>query len=110
MADIRILIAEDEAIPRMGLREMLQDQGYIVVGEAADGQTAVELARELKPDLVVMDIMMPELDGIAASHILSAERLAPVLLVTAYSDHELIERAADAGVFAYVSKPFTELQ
>jgi len=104
----RILIAEDEAIPRMGLRELLEDQGYEVIGEAADGRTAVELARQLHPDLVVMDIMMPELDGIAASRILSEERLAPVLLVTAYNDRELIERAKDAGVFAYVAKPFTE--
>src|SRR3954447_23310491 len=110
MAAIRIMIAEDEAIPRMGLREMLQDQGYSVVGEAADGQTAVELARTLKPDLVIMDIMMPGLDGINASEILSAERLAPVLLVTAYNDRELVERAKDAGVFAYVTKPFTEHQ
>jgi len=110
MAAIRIMIAEDEAIPRMGLREMLQDQGYAVVGEAADGQTAVELARTLKPDLVIMDIMMPGLDGINASEILSTERLAPVLLVTAYNDRELVERAKDAGVFAYVTKPFTEHQ
>jgi two-component system, response regulator PdtaR len=110
MATVRIMIAEDEAIPRMGLREMLQDQGYTVVGEAADGQTAVDLARTLKPDLVIMDIMMPGLDGINASSILSAERLAPVLLVTAYNDRELVERAKDAGVFAYVTKPFTEQQ
>jgi two-component system, response regulator PdtaR len=110
MADIRIVIAEDEAIPRMGLREMLQDQGYVVVGEAADGRTAVELARQLIPDLVIMDIMMPEMDGIAASQLLSAERIAPVLLVTAYNDRELVERAKDAGVFAYVGKPFTEHQ
>src|SRR5437588_2493736 len=94
----------------MGLREMLQEQGYEVVGEAADGQVAIELARRLRPDVVVMDIMMPDLDGIAASRILSEERLAPVLLVTAYSDRELVERAKDAGVFSYVPKPFTEQQ
>ncbi|MBM2810551.1 MAG: response regulator receiver [Chloroflexi bacterium] len=110
MVMTRILIAEDEAIPRMGLREMLQDQGYQVVGEAADGKTAVDLARSLRPDLVVMDIMMPEMDGIAASRLLSEERLAPVLLVTAYNDRELVERAKEAGVFSYVSKPFTEQQ
>lgn len=110
MSPTRVVIAEDEAIPRMGLRELLEDQGYMVVGEAADGRTAVDLARQLKPDLVVMDIMMPELDGIAASRILCEERVAPVLLVTAYSDRELVERAREAGVFAYVAKPFTELQ
>jgi response regulator NasT len=110
MTDVHILIAEDEAIPRMGLREMLQDQGYVVVGEASEGKTAVELARQLKPDLVIMDIMMPEMDGIAASQLLSAERIAPVLLVTAYNDRELVERAKDAGVFSYVTKPFTEHQ
>ena len=110
MAAARILIAEDEAIPRMGLREMLREQGYHVVGEAADGEAAVELARQLQPDVVVMDIMMPRLDGIAASRILTEERLAPVLLVTAYNDRELVERAKDAGVFAYVAKPFTEAQ
>src|SRR3954468_20923600 len=95
----RIVIAEDEAIPRVGLRHMLQSRGYEVVGEAANGQEAVDLARELLPDLVVMDIMMPELDGIAASRILSEERIAPVLLVTAYTDRELVERAKEAGVF-----------
>jgi response regulator NasT len=106
----RVVIAEDEAIPRMGLRQMLQDQGYVVVGEAADGRTAVDLARQLKPDLVVMDIKMPELDGIEASRILSTERVAPVLLVTAFPDHDLADRASEAGVFAYVSKPYTEQQ
>src|SRR5437899_2830437 len=110
MAGARVLIAEDEAVPRMGLREMLTEQGYLVVGEAADGQTAVDLARELRPDIVVMDIKMPGLDGIAASQILTEERLAPVLLVTAYNDMELVERAKEAGVFAYVAKPYTEAQ
>ena len=94
----------------MWLREMLQEQGYVVIGEAADGQAAVELARRLRPDIVVMDVMMPELDGISASRILTEERLAPVLLVTAYNDRDLVERAKDAGVFSYVAKPFTELQ
>jgi response regulator NasT len=94
----------------MGLREMLEDQGYVVVAEAADGRAAVEVARELKPDIVIMDIMMPEMDGITASRILAEERLAPVLLVTAFNDRELVDRAKDAGVFAYVSKPFTEVQ
>lgn len=110
MPGARVLIAEDEAIPRMGLREMLQEQGYVVVGEATDGQAAVDLARELRPDVVVMDIRMEPLDGISASRILTEERLAPVLLVTAYTDRELIEGAKDAGVFAYVAKPYTEVQ
>jgi response regulator NasT len=110
MGRTRVLIAEDEAIPRMGLRDLLEDQGYDVVGEAADGRTAVELARQLAPDVVIMDIRMPEVDGITASRILAEEHLAPVVLVTAYTDRELWEQARDAGVFGYVSKPFTETQ
>jgi response regulator NasT len=94
----------------MGLRELLQDHGYVVVGEAADGETAVDLARQLKPELVIMDIRMPGMDGIDASRVLSQERIAPVLLVTAHNDRELVERASEAGVFAYVAKPFTEVQ
>lgn len=106
----RVIIAEDEAIPRMGLREMLEDQGYQVVGEAADGRQAVDLARELRPHLVIMDIMMPELDGIGASAVLAEERIAPVLLVTAFQNPDLVLRAKDAGVFGYITKPFTEIQ
>jgi len=94
----------------MGLREMLQRQGYVVVGEATDGQMAVDLARQLHPDIVVMDIKMEPVDGISASRILTEERIAPVLLITAYTNPELIEGAKDAGVFAYVAKPFTEVQ
>jgi len=104
------VIAEDEAIPRFGLKEMLEDHGYEVVGEAADGRTAVDIARSVKPDLVIMDIMMPEMDGITASRILSEEKLAPVLLVTAYTDADLVDKASGAGVYSYVSKPFTEVQ
>jgi AmiR/NasT family two-component response regulator len=106
----RILIAEDEPIPRMDLREMLENLGYAIVGEAADGRTAINLARELHPDLVIMDIMMPEVDGIAAARVLTEERIAPVLVVTAYQHRELVEGAKEAGVLAYVSKPFSEAQ
>lgn len=110
MTETRIVIAEDEPIPRMDLREMLQNLGYQVIGEAADGRAAVNLARELRPDLVVMDIKMPELDGIAAARVLTEERISPVLLVTAYSDRDLVDGAKDAGVLAYVTKPFGEAQ
>ena len=110
MAQTRIVIAEDEAIPRMDLREMLVNLGYLVVGEAADGVSAVNMARELRPDLVVMDIKMPEMDGIAAARLLTEERISPVLLVTAYSHRELVDDAKDAGVLAYVAKPFSEAQ
>jgi two-component system, response regulator PdtaR len=110
MATTRIVIAEDEAIPRMGLKQLLQDQGYDVVGEAGDGRQAVDVARSVKPDLVIMDIMMPKMDGITASRILAEERLAPVLLITAYQQRDLVDKAKEAGVFAYVLKPFTEFQ
>jgi AmiR/NasT family two-component response regulator len=110
MIQTRVLIAEDESIARMDLREMLENLGYQVVGEASDGAVAVNLARELRPDLVVMDIKMPEMDGIAAAHILTEERVAPVLLVTAYADRELVDSAKGAGVVAYVVKPFGERQ
>ena len=110
VAQTRIVIAEDEAIPRKDLREMLASLGYLVVGEAADGVSAVNLARELRPDLVVMDIKMPEMDGITAARLLTEERIAPVLLVTAYSQRDLVDNAKDAGVLAYVAKPFGEAQ
>jgi AmiR/NasT family two-component response regulator len=92
----------------MDLREMLTQLGYLVVGEAGDGTSAVNLARELKPDVVIMDIKMPDLDGIEAARILTEERIAPVLLLTAYSQRELIDRAREAGVAGYLVKPFRE--
>ena len=106
----RLLIAEDEVISRMDLREMLENLGYTVVGEAGDGVAAVNLARALKPDLVLMDIKMPDLDGIAAAQALAQEHLVPVLLLTAYSDREFVDRAVDAGVMGYLVKPFAEAQ
>lgn len=104
----RILIADDESIILMDLREMLTNLGYLIVGEASDGQSAVNMARELRPDLVVMDIMMPAMDGIEAAKLLTAERIAPVLLLTAYSQTDLVERAKEAGVVGYLVKPFRE--
>jgi len=109
-SDTRILLAEDETITRMDLREMLENLGYNVVGEASDGAAAVNLARALKPDLVLMDIKMPEVDGISAAETLAQEHITPVLLLTAYSDKEFIDRAVDAGVMGYLVKPFLEAQ
>src|SRR4029077_13914565 len=104
----RIIIADDETIQRMDLKDVLTRQGYLVVGEAGDGVSAVNLARELRPDLVVMDIKMPEMDGIAAARVLTEERISPVLLVTAFSPRERVDNAKDAGVLAYGAKPFGE--
>lgn len=103
----RVVIAEDEALIRMDLAEMLTDEGYDVVGQAADGDAAVRLAQELRPDLVVLDVKMPVLDGIAAAERIAAERIAPVVILTAFSQRELVERARDAGAMAYVVKPFS---
>jgi len=103
-----VIVADDESIIRMDLREMLTNLGYLVIGEVGDGRSAVNLARELKPDVVVMDIKMPDMDGIDAAKILTEERVSPVLLLTAYSQQELIERAKDAGVVGYIVKPFRE--
>jgi AmiR/NasT family two-component response regulator len=104
----RIIIADDESIIRMDLREMLSNLGYLVIGEVGDGRSAVNLARELRPDLVVMDIKMPDMDGIEAAKILTEEKIAPVLLLTAYSQRELVGRAREAGVVGYLVKPFRE--
>jgi two-component system, response regulator PdtaR len=104
----RIIIADDEAIQRMDLRDVLTKQGYLVIGEAGDGQSAVNLARELRPDLVIMDIRMPDMDGITAAETLTQEKIAPVLLLTAFGDQQLVERAKEAGVVNYVVKPLRE--
>ncbi|WP_432498757.1 MULTISPECIES: ANTAR domain-containing response regulator [Kineococcus] len=103
----RVVVAEDEAIIRLDIVEMLREAGYDVVGEAGDGEQAVALAEEHKPDLVVMDIKMPVLDGISAAERIVKARIAPVVLLTAFSQAELVERARDAGAMAYVVKPFT---
>ena len=103
----RVVVAEDESLIRMDIVEILRDNGYDVVGEAGDGETAVALATELRPDLVIMDIRMPQLDGIEAAKRLSENHIAPVVLLTAFSQKDLVERASEAGALAYVVKPFT---
>ena len=103
----RVLIAEDEALIRLDLAEMLREEGYDVVGEAGDGQEAVDLAERLKPDLVIMDVKMPRRDGIDAAAEIAQKRIAPVLVLTAFSQRELVERARDAGAMAYLVKPFS---
>ena len=102
----RVLIAEDEALIRLDLAEMLAEDGYDVVGEAGDGETAVRLAEELKPDLVILDIKMPIMDGLAAAEKIAGARLAPVVILTAFSQRDLVERARAAGAMAYLVKPF----
>ena len=103
----RILVAEDEALIRLDLAEMLVQAGYDVVAQVGNGEQAVALSRELKPDLVIMDVKMPVLDGISAAEQIGKERIAPVVMLTAFSQKELVERARDAGVMAYIVKPFT---
>jgi len=103
----RVLIAEDEALIRLDLAEMLDEAGYEVVAQAGDGEEAVERAREHRPDLVIMDVKMPRLDGIAAASLIAAERIAPVVMLTAFSQRDLVERARNAGAMAYLVKPFT---
>ena len=103
----RVVVAEDESLIRLDIVEILRDNGFDVVGEAGDGETAVQLATELRPDLVIMDVKMPQLDGISAAEKLSKNHIAPVVLLTAFSQKELVERASEAGAQAYVVKPFT---
>ena len=102
----RILIAEDEAIIRLDLKEMMEEEGFQVVGEASDGEAAVRLARDTRPDLVILDIKMPGMDGLTAAETISAEGLAAVLILTAFSQKELVQRAAEAGAMGYLVKPF----
>jgi AmiR/NasT family two-component response regulator len=104
----RVVIAEDEALIRLDLKEMLEEEGYVVVAEAADGEQAVALTEAHRPDLVVLDVKMPRLDGISAAERIAAARLAPVVVLTAFSQRELVERARDAGAMAYLVKPFTK--
>jgi response regulator NasT len=102
----RVLIAEDEALIRLDLAEMLVEEGYDVIGEAGDGETAVRLAEDLKPDLVILDIKMPIMDGLAAAEKIAGARIAPVVILTAFSQRDLVERARAAGAMAYLVKPF----
>ena len=105
---MRVVIAEDEALIRLDLKEMLEEEGYLVVAEAADGEAAVEKVVTLRPDLAIFDVKMPVLDGISAAERIAAERIAPVVILTAFSQRELVERARDAGAMAYLVKPFTK--
>jgi two-component system, response regulator PdtaR len=102
-----VVIAEDEALIRMDLAEMLTEEGYDVVGQAGDGAKAVELAEALRPDLVILDVKMPVLDGISAAERIASQRIAPVVILTAFSQRDLVERARDAGAMAYLVKPFS---
>lgn len=110
MKKLKILIADDEALIRLDLREMLTEAGHTIVAEAANGEEAVEKARELKPDFIIMDVKMPKLDGLAAAKLINDEELAPVLLLTAYSQTDVVEQAKESGVLAYLVKPIREEQ
>jgi two-component system, response regulator PdtaR len=105
---MRVLIAEDEALIRMDMRELLTEEGHEVVGEARDGAEAIELARALKPEVVFMDVKMPGMDGISAAGVIGAERIAPVVMVTAFSQAGYIEQASAAGAMGYLVKPFSK--
>ena len=104
----RVVIAEDEALIRLDLKEMLEEDGYVVAGEASDGEAAVKLTESLRPDLVIMDVKMPGLDGISAAERITADHLAPVVILTAFSQRDLVMRARDAGAMAFLVKPFTK--
>lgn len=108
MERTRVIIADDESVIRTDLREMLTNLNYLVVGDVGDGRSAVNLARELKPDVVIMDIKMPDMDGIEAAKLMTQEKIAPVLLLTAYAQRDLVDRAKEAGVVGYLVKPFRE--
>lgn len=110
MRKLRILIADDEALIRLDLREMLTDVGHEIVGEAANGEEAVKLARQLRPDFILMDVKMPIMDGITAAKQIAGEDIAPILLLTAYSQQDIVEKASEAGVIAYLVKPVREEQ
>jgi len=101
-----VLLAEDEALIRLDLKEMLQEEGYDVVGEVGDGESAIRSAEQLRPDLVILDVKMPGMDGITAAERIAGSRIAPVVILTAFSQRDLVERARDAGAMAYLVKPF----
>ncbi len=107
---LRVVIAEDEALIRMDLKEMLEEEGYVVAGEAGDGAAAVKLAEDLRPNLVIMDVKMPVLDGISAAGQITSQHLAPVVILTAFSQRDLVKRAGDAGAMAFLVKPFTRAE
>ena len=104
---LRVVVAEDEALIRLDLVEMLNESGYEVIGQAGDGLKAIELTENLNPDLVIMDIKMPKLDGISAAEKIASNRLCPVVILTAFSQKDLVEKARDAGAMAYLTKPFS---
>ncbi len=108
MSQLKIVIADDESIIRLDLKKMLEDMGHMVIGEASDGQKALEITRATKPDVALLDIKMPVMDGLDAAKIMNEEKIAPVVLLTAYSQQDLIDRAKEAGVYAYLVKPFKE--
>ena len=108
MRSLKIVIADNESIIRMDLKEILEEAGHEVVGEATDGVKAIDLTRKFRPDLVIMDIKMPEMDGIAAAKVISNDKIAPVLLLTAFSQKEIVDKAKDSGVLAYLVKPVKE--